>query len=185
MNVYVIDKSSMVPVRIHKIGITTNMLFALFICPRMPMFLLVCTGSSEAIITCGSHKYPVLASLPVQYRGRWVHVAQSDITVHLVRTCAQGLIFNDDFRQPCLSIFTTAFASGNRIGGTYRSIVAQTTKLGNGWSLTTLAQRNVEKLFRNRLLGKIHGCGFIDDIQTMGLLVLWNEMQQCCVVANI
>ena len=131
MNVYVIDKSSMAPVPNsndwdnHKHAIRL-----VYLSTDADVFYWFALDRPEAIITCGPHtNYPVLAKLPVQYRGRWVHVAQkSDITVHLIRSCAQGLIFKDDFRQPCLSIFTTAFASGNRIERAYRSILAQTTE---------------------------------------------------------
>ena len=131
MNVYIIDKGSMAPVpnsqdwdnHEHSVRLV-------YLSTDEDVFHLFAKETPEAIITCGNnHHYHRLPQLPVQFRGRWIHVNQkSDITVHKIRTCARSLMFNDDFRLPVISIFTTAFASGNRIERAYRSISKQTTE---------------------------------------------------------
>lgn len=151
MNVYVIDKGSFEPVPnsgdwdSHEHAIRL-----IYLSTDADVFHWFSKDRPEAIITCGPHSYRTLSELPVQYRGRWVHVKRkSDINVHMIRTCATGLIFNDDFRLPNISIFTTAFESGNRIERAYRSISQQTTE---NWEWVIIDDSHSDKTWKLHLV---------------------------------
>lgn len=127
MNVYIIDKGSMAPIpNSEDWNNHSNSLRLIYLTTDADVFNLFAKEKPEAIVTCGNFNYPTLRKLPWAYRGRWIHVAEKkDITVSKIHSCTAGLIFNDEARKPVISVFTTAFASGNRIQRAYRSILNQ------------------------------------------------------------
>lgn len=129
MNVYVIDKGSMEPIpdsatwADHKQAVRL-----IYLSTDADVDTLFARERPEAIYTCGNFRYNNLSRCSKAIRGKWLHVAnKSDIKLQQIYSMASHFIFNDHFNHPRVSIFTSAFSSGNRIVRAYESLLAQTT----------------------------------------------------------
>ena len=96
----------------------------------------------QVIFTFGSiDSFPRLLATPLAFRRRWVHYDDQSIDPAVLAQSAcnvfMDLATHDRFpEEPLVSVFTPTYRSGERIIRAYRSLVAQSIRIGNGCSTT-------------------------------------------------
>jgi len=80
----------------------------------------------DCYITIGKNfsEFPLLSSLPFDFRGRWIHLENSNNVGEIAYNCSMQSILNHD-TSTLISVFTPVHNIGNKIYRTYESLNKQ------------------------------------------------------------
>lgn len=175
MNVYIISHGDVSPIPESQNWHREHQINLIYLATDEDVNRLFSQQKPDAIVTCGENKYPTLCNLPLYIRGKWIHIEdKKDIKAGNILCCANAFLNNTHFKQPTISVFTSAFESGERIVRAYESIAMQDetnwewvimddSKSDETWNtyLVPLTERDC----RVRIYRKQHNDGFIGSVK--------------------
>lgn len=125
MNVYIFENGNVRPLPNSQNWRKEHMINLLYLASDEHCHKFFSDTKPDVIVTCGAGTFSKLSELPLYIRSRWIHIEnREEVTPSMITYCFKQA--SKKMLRPTISIFTTAFESGNRIVRAWKSLVEQT-----------------------------------------------------------